>query len=170
MSMSHEEAVQLLCSMFESWERETLMAVFESNGYHVERTIETIIGMEQPELANTSSQQQHSQRSNNICLCVGDVAMIMFMCALLTSLFLCMGHSPPRDSYGGGRHTHSQPTPNSMMFDSYEEHPSIVSSTETQSKRRGAPVQLPDDFLRVSIFCYYFYKYYRPLANNHCTY
>lgn len=57
MSMSHEEAIQLLSSMFESWERETLMAVFESNGYHVERTIETIIGMEQPELV-TSQQQQ----------------------------------------------------------------------------------------------------------------
>ena len=60
MSMSHEEAIQLLASMFEAWERETLMAVFESNGYHVERTIETIIGMEQPELvADTLSQQSH---------------------------------------------------------------------------------------------------------------
>jgi hypothetical protein len=48
--------------MFESWERETLLAVFESNGYHVERTIESIIGMEQPELVapepSASSQQQ----------------------------------------------------------------------------------------------------------------
>jgi hypothetical protein len=60
--MSHEEAMQLLSSMFESWERETLLAVFESNGYHVERTIESIIGMEQPELVapepSASSQQQ----------------------------------------------------------------------------------------------------------------
>ena len=58
MSMTHEEAVQLLCSMFESWDRETLMAIFESNGYHVERTIESIIGMEQPELVNNPPVEQ----------------------------------------------------------------------------------------------------------------
>jgi hypothetical protein len=29
--------------------RETIIAIFESNGYHVERTIETILTMEQPE-------------------------------------------------------------------------------------------------------------------------
>jgi len=33
------------------------MTIFESNGYHVERTIESIIGMEQPELVEITPQQ-----------------------------------------------------------------------------------------------------------------
>lgn len=113
MSMSHEEAIQLLSSMFESWERETLMAVFESNGYHVERTIETIIGMEQPELATSTPSQQQSF------------------------------------SRGGGSQTHSQPSPN-LVSDSYQEpSPHLSTTSPSQGKRRGAPVQLPDDFLRL---------------------
>mmetsp|Transcript_20875 Transcript_20875/g.35183 ORF Transcript_20875/g.35183 Transcript_20875/m.35183 type:complete len:133 (-) Transcript_20875:707-1105(-) len=118
MSMSHEEAIQLLSSMFESWERETLMAVFESNGYHVERTIETIIGMEQPDLvADTSAQQTQST---------------------------------PHDS-------HTQPPPSSdLLFDSYDQSPSPprttpAPSSQSKSQLRGARVQLPDDFLRVTI-------------------
>lgn len=60
--MSHEEALQLLSSMFESYDRETLAAVFESKGYHVERTIEAIISMEQPELAQQERQQEQQER------------------------------------------------------------------------------------------------------------
>lgn len=111
MSMSHEEAMQLLSSMFESWERETLLAVFESNGYHVERTIESIIGMEQPELVapepSASSQQQQP-------------------------------------------HLHSEPLAD-LLFEEYDQTPSqpAPAHSSTQSKLRGARVQLPDDFLRL---------------------
>mmetsp|Transcript_25452 Transcript_25452/g.37526 ORF Transcript_25452/g.37526 Transcript_25452/m.37526 type:complete len:274 (-) Transcript_25452:146-967(-) len=60
MTLSYEEALGTLCSMFESWDRETLAAIFESNGYHVERTIETILAMEQPELQASEPEVDHS--------------------------------------------------------------------------------------------------------------
>ena len=36
--VSYESAMDLLCSMFSDWDRETLAVVLESNGYHVENT------------------------------------------------------------------------------------------------------------------------------------
>ena len=48
MSITYEEAVDTLCAMFENWDRQTIVELFESNGYHVERTIETILSMDQP--------------------------------------------------------------------------------------------------------------------------
>lgn len=103
--------MQLLCSMFESWDRETLMAVFESNGYHVERTIESIIGMEQPELVN------QTQGENTI-----------------------------NDEYSSGTHHHAHSEP-PLTFN--EPTPPVNTTSSTQGKQRGAPVQLPDDFLRL---------------------
>lgn len=112
--MTHEEAVQLLCSMFESWDRETLMAVFESNGYHVERTIESIIGMEQPELVN---QTQNVEPQNTL-----------------------------NEAYGTGTRHHARSEP---LLDFDEPTPQVNTTSTMQSKQRGAPVQLPPDFLRL---------------------
>ena len=36
--VSYESAMDMLCSMFSDWDRETLAVVLESNGYHVENT------------------------------------------------------------------------------------------------------------------------------------
>jgi hypothetical protein len=55
MALTYEQALETICSMFESWDRETITAVFESNAYHVERTIEAILAMEQPNLDSNPS-------------------------------------------------------------------------------------------------------------------
>lgn len=59
--MSYEEALATLCSMFQSWDRDTIIAIFESNGYHVERTIETILSMEQTEGSQETQPNANSQ-------------------------------------------------------------------------------------------------------------
>jgi hypothetical protein len=48
MSITYDQAVNTLCGMFENWDRDTIIAIFQSNNYHVERTIEMILQMEQP--------------------------------------------------------------------------------------------------------------------------
>lgn len=45
MSISFENAVGTLKSMFPEWDEETLTTLLMSNQYHVERTIETILSM-----------------------------------------------------------------------------------------------------------------------------
>jgi len=45
MSISFENAVETLKSMFPEWDEETLTTLLMSNQYHVERTIETILSM-----------------------------------------------------------------------------------------------------------------------------
>lgn len=62
--MTYEDALETLCSMFQSWDRETIIAIFQSNGYHVERTIETILSMEQPDLAINPPPQQQEHPSS----------------------------------------------------------------------------------------------------------
>jgi hypothetical protein len=81
MSISYEDALETLCAMFQNWDRsfsssslplssrrliiydrETIIAIFESNGYHVERTIETILSMEQPDSVRSEENQIISSR------------------------------------------------------------------------------------------------------------
>lgn len=50
MAISYEQAVETLYGMFENWDKETIVDIFQSNNFHVERTIETILSMEQPSL------------------------------------------------------------------------------------------------------------------------
>jgi hypothetical protein len=45
--MTYDEALQTLQVMFSSWDRESINAVFQSNDYHMERTIEAILAMNQ---------------------------------------------------------------------------------------------------------------------------
>jgi hypothetical protein len=47
MSISFEEAVDSLSSMFPNWERDTLEALLSANDNHVENTIENIFSMEE---------------------------------------------------------------------------------------------------------------------------
>ena len=63
MSISFEQAVDTLQVMFEKWDRDTLIAVFQSNDFHIERTIESILVMEGgvpdttiPETQNTATE------------------------------------------------------------------------------------------------------------------
>eukprot|EP01041_Mallomonas_annulata_P010593 gene10593-22107_t len=44
--ITYEEASNMLCSMFESWDRDTLLEIFQGNNYHLEQTIESILAME----------------------------------------------------------------------------------------------------------------------------
>lgn len=46
MTISYEQAMDTLTSMFESWDRETIEAVFQGNECHMERTIDSILAME----------------------------------------------------------------------------------------------------------------------------
>jgi hypothetical protein len=41
-----EEATDMLCSMFDKWDRETLLEILQGNNFHLERTIESILLME----------------------------------------------------------------------------------------------------------------------------
>lgn len=45
MSISFENAVGTLKSMFPEWDEETLTTLLMSNQYHVERTVEMILSM-----------------------------------------------------------------------------------------------------------------------------
>ena len=45
MSISFESAVETLKAMFPEWDPETLSTLLESNNYHVERTIETVLAL-----------------------------------------------------------------------------------------------------------------------------
>ncbi len=45
-AMEYEEALSILSSMFSSWDPETLGTILESNGGHMERTIDVILKME----------------------------------------------------------------------------------------------------------------------------
>ena len=45
MSISFEDAVKTLKSMFPEWDEEMLGVILESNQYHVERTIEVVLSM-----------------------------------------------------------------------------------------------------------------------------
>jgi hypothetical protein len=45
MSVSFESAVASLKTMFPEWDDETLSTLLVANNYHVERTVETILGM-----------------------------------------------------------------------------------------------------------------------------
>mmetsp|Transcript_9729 Transcript_9729/g.14663 ORF Transcript_9729/g.14663 Transcript_9729/m.14663 type:complete len:227 (+) Transcript_9729:123-803(+) len=55
MEFSREEALQTVCSMFESWDRETVAAILDISGYNVEVAIDTIISMNQPQKQGSSS-------------------------------------------------------------------------------------------------------------------
>ncbi len=46
MSIPFDSAIGTLEAMFPEWEKETLKTLLISNHYHVERTIETILGMQ----------------------------------------------------------------------------------------------------------------------------
>lgn len=45
MSISYEDAISTLKTMFPEWDEETLGTILISNQYHVERTIENILSM-----------------------------------------------------------------------------------------------------------------------------
>eukprot|EP01038_Epipyxis_sp_PR26KG_P007693 gene7693-10464_t len=62
MSISFEDAVATLKSMFADWDEETLSAILISNNYHVEHAIETVLSMS-GDVANSSSSVP--QQSNN---------------------------------------------------------------------------------------------------------
>lgn len=46
MSVTFEDAMSSLTSMFPEWERDTLEALLVSNDYHLERTVETVLTMD----------------------------------------------------------------------------------------------------------------------------
>ena len=46
--MNTSETLDLMCGMFEAWERESLAAVLQANSGNVERAIEAVLSMEQP--------------------------------------------------------------------------------------------------------------------------
>lgn len=46
MTISYEQAMETLSSMFDSWDRETIEAIFQGNECHMERTIDSILAME----------------------------------------------------------------------------------------------------------------------------
>lgn len=50
MSMTYDDALETLCSMFQSWDRETIIATFQSNGCNVERTIETLLSSDNAQM------------------------------------------------------------------------------------------------------------------------
>lgn len=62
MSVSFEDALGTLTSMFPEWDRETLSALLTSNGYHVERTIENVLSMSGEMSAEEQLQQQQQQQ------------------------------------------------------------------------------------------------------------
>jgi len=45
-TITYDQAVESLKSMFESCDTDSLVAVFQSNNFNLERTIETILQME----------------------------------------------------------------------------------------------------------------------------
>lgn len=46
MSVTFEDAMASLTSMFPEWDRDTLEALLASNDYHLERTVETVLTMD----------------------------------------------------------------------------------------------------------------------------
>ena len=46
MSVTFEDAMGSLTSMFPEWDRDTLEALLASNDYHLERTVETVLTMD----------------------------------------------------------------------------------------------------------------------------
>mmetsp|Transcript_5563 Transcript_5563/g.5747 ORF Transcript_5563/g.5747 Transcript_5563/m.5747 type:complete len:303 (-) Transcript_5563:278-1186(-) len=45
-TVSYDDAIEMLQSMFETWDKETLVEIFRGNDCHMERTIECILSME----------------------------------------------------------------------------------------------------------------------------
>ena len=45
MSITYDEAMQTLQVMFPEWDKDMIVAIFQNNNYHMERTIEVILSM-----------------------------------------------------------------------------------------------------------------------------
>lgn len=65
MSLSYEEAIGSLKSMFPEWDDETLGTLLMANNYHVERTIETILSMS-GDTSIAQEQEQEQATANNL--------------------------------------------------------------------------------------------------------
>lgn len=58
MSISREEAMQSLRSMFPDWDVQTMSLLLASHGNHMERTIESILAMSDGPAVKAESLQQ----------------------------------------------------------------------------------------------------------------
>lgn len=133
MSISFEEAVATLTSMFPDWDEETLAALLTSNNYHVEQTIETVLSMcgdtttttnADPTPSNHNTANMFEERVSTGSAGSAGGGYNQYYDAQ-------QGEAQRRASRGGSNN-YPVPAPN-------------------VSKYRGAPQQLPDNFLRVSL-------------------
>ena len=85
MALTYEEALETICSMFEGWDRETITAVFESNGYHVERTIETILSMEQPNTDSNAPNSGTTRFAGRITYCT-KILLVLLICTVVSKI------------------------------------------------------------------------------------
>ena len=75
MSISFEDAVKTLKSMFPEWDEEMLGVILESNQYHVERTIEVVLSMSGVEGSENISNGDSLNRDNDL-IDIGEVEIV----------------------------------------------------------------------------------------------
>lgn len=122
MAITYEEAVNTLCGMFESWDRATIVEVFKSTNYHLERTIEMILTMdgsiETPPPATSSTTTEAHQSTNQPSV-------------------PAPSRTPPETNFFEDFGQELDTDPHSTSEDD-----------EISTQHRGIRCQLPDDFLR----------------------
>ncbi len=66
-TVTYDNALATLHSMFSDYDRETLAVILESNNFHVEKTIECILAMSDPGSStnNTTTNNSYNDSTNN---------------------------------------------------------------------------------------------------------
>lgn len=132
-SILYEDAVNMIHSMFQHWDKDSIVTIFATSGYHIERTIETILAMDCGGDVNITQTVPNTSASNNADRSVPYPSSTDDYEASITELQqqLLKQSQAQVQVQAQARH-----------------HPNQTSSTS--SKRRGTPQQLPVGFLQLS--------------------